>query len=170
VHLIGGIEEAGGDGYTTVIRTAPINSDGTIGTWSTGLPLPFNARLSSGLVVIGNKVYLLSSIMNGGEGFETNINEDGSLGTWTINNKGIPYIDNNTNNSLYHTKAVVVKNRVYVFGGWSGGFYPSGATGDNHNRYIYTAAIDSNGNIGTWETLPNLFPDEKLAGPEALVT
>jgi hypothetical protein len=55
VYLLGGYN---GSAYVSTVYTAPINSDGTLGTWTTGTSLP-GALSHSQAIVTKNRVYLL---------------------------------------------------------------------------------------------------------------
>lgn len=136
VYLLGGVGASGTDGTTTVY-TAPINSDGTLGTWVSGTPLPYNMSFSQALVT-KNRVYLFGGIQNG-EGIDTvytaPINSDGTLGTWSngsalFNHRG-------------HSQILAIKNKVYLFGG-------ENRAGSSTNS-IHEAPINSDGTIGTWD-------------------
>jgi len=130
VYLLGG--------YTTVpvatVYTAPINEDGTLGTWATGTSLPgvFNDASS---IVTKNRVYLFAGVDASGVSatvYTAPINEDGTLGTWTIG-PSLPGI-------LRSSAPIVTKNRVYLLGGYT---TASVAT-------VYTAPINEDGTLGTW--------------------
>ena len=58
VYLLGGISASS---YVATVYTAPINADGTLGTWTTGTSLPV-ALGSSQAIVTKNRVYLLGGI------------------------------------------------------------------------------------------------------------
>ena len=55
VYLLGGFN---GSSSVSTVYTAPINSDGTLGTWSTGTSLP-GALYGSQAIVTQNRVYLM---------------------------------------------------------------------------------------------------------------
>jgi hypothetical protein len=55
VYLLGGYN---GSAYVSTVYTAPINSDGSLGTWTTGTSLPGVFSLSQAIVT-KNRVYLL---------------------------------------------------------------------------------------------------------------
>lgn len=59
----------GGTGATTQIYGAPINADGTLGTWSLVGSIPV-AKVQTGVVAVNNKLYLLNG------GFSTSYSSD----------------------------------------------------------------------------------------------
>jgi len=139
VYLLGG-----NDASTTIstIYTAPINSDGTLGTWVSGGSLPGTLCWSQAIVTNTN-VYLLGGSTNGTNAvstvYFTTINSDGTLNTWSTGTS-LP-------GNLSHSQTVVTKNRVYLLGGLNGSGYVS---------TVYTAPINADGTIGTWTTGTNL--------------
>lgn len=134
VYLMGGHRNSA---IVSTVYTAPINSDGTLGAWTTSSNLPGNLALSTSIVT-KNRVYLLGGSTNASTGTSTvytaSINTDGTLGTWTTATS-LP-------GSLGWSQAVVTKNRVYLLGGWTSLAVST----------VYTAPINSDGNIGTWST------------------
>jgi len=149
VYLLGG---SNGPGVVATVYTAPINADGTLGTWAVAptLPGPLDYRQA---IVTKNRVYLLGG-HNGSVVVATvytaPINSDGTLGTWAT----APSLPG----SLYASQAIVTKNRVYLLGGASG--VASGM--------VYTAPINSDGTLGVWATAPSL--PVSMHGSQAIVT
>jgi len=134
VYLLGGINTTN---YTNTVYTAPINSDGTIGTWTTGLSLP-SALGASQAIITKDRVYLLGGWVGGSATnavYTAPINSDGTLGAWIT--------DNPLPNTLYNSQAIVTKNRVYLLGGTKDGVVSS---------TVFTAAINTDGTLGTWTT------------------
>ena len=120
------------------VYTAPINADGTLGTWVEGTSLPFPISKAQ-TVVTKNRVYLIGGYENGAfqhsaTVYTAPINSDGTLGSWVYANS-LP-------NSCSYSAAIVTKNRIYMLGG----YVPS---------KVYTCSVDSEGIIGSWsETTP----------------
>jgi hypothetical protein len=140
VYLLGGTTTS--SAYTSVVYTAPINSDGTLGSWSTATSLPSNFAYSQAIVT-KNRVYLLGG-HNGSAHTSTvytaPINTDGTLGTWTTSSS-LPGV-------LTFSSVAITKNRVYLLGGFNGSGWSS---------TVYTAAINSDGTLGTWSTSTSLL-------------
>ena len=150
VYLLGGNNDGS---LVSTVYTAPINADGTLGTWTTGTSLPV-ALSSSQAVVTKNRVYLLGG--NNGIVYTTAvytapINTDGTLGTWTTGTS-LP-------GALVGSQAIVTKNRVYLTGGENNGGVIS---------TVYTASINADGTLGTWTTGTSL--PGAMVGSQAVVT
>ena len=139
IYLLGGYT---GSSATSTVYQTTINSDGTIGTWTTGTALPV-AAYDTSAVVIGSKVYLMGLRTGTSTTLSTvyvsNINADGTLAGWNTTNS-LP-------GALSSSAAVVTNSRIYLFGGNTGG--TTVAT-------VYTAPINADGTLGTWTTGTNL--------------
>jgi microcystin-dependent protein len=135
-------------GSTTTVHVANINTDGTLGTWSTSAPLP-SSSYSSQLAVTKNRIYVM-----GGSGstavYTAQINADGTLGTW------------NTGPSLpeprYGGQAIIVNNRLHIIGGYNG---LNTAT----NVYL-SASLNADGTINSWNTVTALGPGGNPQGTD----
>ena len=151
VYLLGGINASYAD--ISTVYTAPINSDGTLGGWSTGPSLP-GILSQSQAIVTKNRVYLLggaigfSSVANV---YTAPINSDGTLGGWSTGTS-LPA-------ALSKSQAIVTQNRVYLLGGTNGGSPLS---------TVYTAPINGDGTLGAWSTGTSL--PAALAESQAIVT
>ena len=147
VYLLGGSTSSGA---VSTVYTAPINSDGTLGTWTTGTSLP-EAMYASQAIVTNNRVYLLGGFTGSAAVstvYTAPINSDGTLGTWTTGTS-LPGV-------VSHSQAIVTNNRVYLLGG------------HDADSTVYTAPINSDGTLGTWTTGTSL-PGE-LSLSQAIVT
>jgi len=145
VHLIVGHDASGA---SSSVYTAPINSDGTLGTWAAGGSLPVGVYSFNSLMT-KDRVYLLG----GDTGSVTStvytapVNSDGTLGTWT------------TGTSLPSARrafqTVVTHDRAYLFGGDT---VPNGVVNTNGgaSSTVYTAPINSDGTLGSWTTAASL--------------
>jgi hypothetical protein len=123
--------------YSGVTYTAPINSDGTLGTWTTGTTIPV-AYCTGGVAITKNKIYYCGG-WNGGLSntvYYATINSDGFISSWSVHST-MP-------GGLLASQCIVTKNRLYMFGGFNGNTSATSA--------VYTAPIDDNGNLGTWTT------------------
>lgn len=129
VYILGAGNNSTGN---TTVYTAPIDTTGVIGSWTTGTSLP--SAVSGGhLCVTKNRVYILgggtSPSASSSSVITAPINADGTLGTWTTNT-ALPF--DISGNSIF-----VTKNRVYICGTY------------NSNGY-YSAPINADGTLGTW--------------------
>lgn len=146
VYLLGGWN---GSACVATVYTAPINSDGTLGTWTTGTALP-NAMSHSSSFITKNRVYLISywdSVTALGNILTAPINSDGTLGTWATAGS-LP-------SAVFSQSAVITKNRVYLIGGHNGSSPVS---------VVYTATINSDGLISTWSIAASLPGTLAVAG------
>jgi len=148
VYLLGGQNTS--STVTSTVYVALLNTDGTIGTWTTGTPLPSNLR-SSSIVVLDDKVYLLGGYNTSAVSttYSAVIGLDGVLGNWSA---GSPLPIN-----LFDAKALVAKDTVYLFGG---------NNGSSDINTIYKASYDSSNNIGSWtavSTVPLAISNHSIA-------
>jgi Tol biopolymer transport system component len=136
--------------FNTVIR-AKFNSDGTLGNWISE-PSTNYARHGSAAVVVNGYIYLMGGADSGGARLNSveraKINDDGSLGSWTLTSPMI--------NSRWHVKAVADKGYIYAIGG-----------ANNSDIYVSTATIErvivnADGSLGTWE-----YTNHSIANPAA---
>ena len=151
VFLLGG--QNGPPAHISTIFTAPINADGTLGTWTTAGDLPSVLFLSSAIVT-RNRVFLLGGDITSATIstiFTAPINADGTLGAWTTAGN-LPSI-------LNSSSAIVTRNRVFLLGGNNGSAVIS---------TIFTAPINADGTLGAWTTAGNL--PSGLWGSVSIVT
>lgn len=138
VYVLGGTTNNATLTPMATVYTAPINSDGTLGTWATGTSLPVNLSHSQAIVT-KNRVYLIGGLTTGqaevSATYTAPINADGTIGTWTTGTS-LPA-------TVFNAKAIVTKNRVYLLGGRRGLTYLN---------QVYTAPIDTGGVIGAWSS------------------
>ena len=135
VYLLGGT--ANGTAALTTVYTAPINSDGTLGTWTTGPVLP-SGIFGTSAVVIGNKFYLICGY-NGSVAistiYSTTINDDGTINSWSVYGT-FPI-------SVSSAQSAVIRNRLYIFGG---------ASGSTVYSQVYYSDIATDGTLGSWNS------------------
>jgi N-acetylneuraminic acid mutarotase len=135
-YLIGGHNSSGD---LSSVYSAPINADGTLGTFRAEISLPAGRNFPV-CFVIKNKLYVV-----GGNNTPTNtvyrttINTDGTLSSWeTLPNFPI---------SFQYGRPLLIKDRIYIFGTFD---VP------NNVSKNYYATYDSDGNIGTWNYVGNI--------------
>ena len=151
IYLLGGHN---GTSHVATVYSAPLNPDGSIGTWVVDTPLPAE-RSSSQAIVTKNRVYLIGGQSASGYStvvYTASIDSDGFIGAWTTG-PSLPV-------GLSASEAFVTKNRVYLVGGVSGT--------STFRKLVYTATFDANGVISSWASAP-AFPVDIGYG-QAIVT
>jgi hypothetical protein len=130
--------------YCNDIQYAQINSNGSLGSWSTlssYMPIP---RRGHTMLAYGSYVYVI-----GGDGGSSGllgdvqyapINSDGTIGSWTATKP--------LNKSLLFSAGAVSNGYLYLMGG------QSGASGTNLTQY---ASINANGSLNDWGSSGNTF-------------
>ena len=151
VYVLGG---TGNDSIpTTGVHYSTIQADGSVGTWETGTDLttgvayhttlaatPFNSKVQG-----SGYLYVLGGVTaKGGQPVDAirriALNEDGTLGS-AESARALPA-------PLHSFGAVVFRSTIYLAGG--------ATTDDVPVAAAYRAAIDTLGNIGEWQALPDL--------------
>lgn len=148
IYEIGG-NPNGGSGSSDVVYYAPLNPDGSVGTWNTTSSLP--KTLTSHTAVVNNGyVYALGGYSHS-TGLSTSVyyaplNPDGTLGSWTATGSLPDFSNNGT--------AVVANGYVYQMGGLGNGFAVTPT--------VYYAPISVNGSVSSWTTTTSL-PDPSVS-------
>lgn len=148
VYVIGGY--TGTNVALDTIRYAPINTNGTLGTWVTTAPTLPDTKVRSGVFTYTTSAgtYLYSIGGEAGTGsnhpksYYSLIGSSGSLGSWSTASHDL------TTSYTYRSFTRVGKY-IYAIGGWI-----------NSPTTAYTAVeyttIGSNGDLGTWSTTTSL--------------
>ena len=135
VYLLGG---ENGTGILSSVYTAPINPDGTLGTWTAATNLPVALRQAQA-VVAKNTLYLIggwNGTVHAATVYKAPINSDGTLGNWSLDT---PLPQGNSQFSGF-----IARGRLHVAGGY-------------FDNAIYSAIINPDGSLGNWtaeEALP----------------
>jgi hypothetical protein len=127
----------GGDA-NRYIYGAPINADGTLGAWSVALAKTPDPLFHANVIVTNNRIYVASGTADGTyyrSVYYATINADGSLSGWTTATS-MP-------ESFTVAGVVTVKNRAFLLSGMINGAL---------SNKVYSAAINPDGSLGTWET------------------
>ena len=141
VYMVGG--STAGDTTTASVYTAPINTDGTLGSWTATTSLPAAVSRACSCIT-KNRFYLFGGYRGGASlssVYYAPINADGTLGSW-VTDTSLPGL-------LAYSQAVYTKNRVYLLGGSVDG-------GSNAVATVYTAPVNTDGSLGAWTTGPSL--------------
>ncbi len=151
VYVVGGADGAGSGG--TNVWFGAVGSDGTVAAWdaTAGLPAgrayhavlaatPFNSRVNG-----DGWIYVLGGVASTGDVplatiYRAPLMSDGTVGSW-IEIGALP-------EPLHSQKAVIFQSRIYIVGG--------ATTGDAPSASVHRAAVDTLGNLGTWEQLTSL--------------
>ncbi len=117
VYVMGGMNNSGNSSFNTVYY-APLNSNGSVGSWTTSTNTLPQALGGATSVTYNGYVY----VMGGDNGSYLNtvyyapLNSNGSVGSWTTSTSTLPQ-------GLYGATSVTYNGYVYVMGGWSDGVY-----------------------------------------------
>ena len=137
LYIMGG--SSGGAGYYSDVQYAPINANGTVGTWTVSVTSFTNARYSFGTALYGKYIYIMGGQGTGGVQYNdvkyAPINSDGTVGTWTATTS--------FTTARFRLAAVAYNGYLYVTGGYDGTTF--------YNDVQY-APINSDGTVGTWST------------------
>lgn len=120
------------------IESAPINPDGTIGTWVMHYNRKKIPAMNPGTVVTKSRVYLLGGQVssNGTNSIESvPINPDGSLGDWVLENDTLPL-------EITNGKTLVTNSKVYLFG--------RTISTPGRNYVLFSAPVNMDGTLGSW--------------------
>lgn len=149
MYYISGCSVSGCASYNPIVEYAPINANGSLGTFSTTSSLIGDSgdnagRIGFTLAAYNNEIYVIGGIektTGGTDNFRPSIlsatqNATGTLSTWTAQANSLPQSLAFHNTEQWH-------NYIYVLGGR-----------DASNVYgnIYYAPIQSGGAIGPWNT------------------
>jgi hypothetical protein len=124
---------------------APLNADGSVGTWvSSGSTLPdYLESLTS--VVHDGYVYVIGGNEDGSVNVNTvyyaKLNNDGSVGSWTSSGSTLPVATRRLASAVYG-------DYVYVLGGYT----------STYSNAVYYAKLNSDGTVGAWSTSANVLP------------
>ena len=136
VYEIGGYT---GSGITATVDYAPINSNGTLGSWTATTSLPTATRLATSVAYNGY-VYEIGGSAAGTPATVdyAPINSNGTLGSWSATTS-LP-------TATYAATSVAYNGYVYEIGG-----YTSAATAT-----VDYAPINANGTLGSWSATTSL--------------
>ena len=149
IYVMGGYD--GGSTYFNSVVYAPINSNGTLGSWNTTSSFT-TARSFHSSVAYNGYVYVIGGSADQGSTTMSDvqyakINSNGTLGTWsTTTSLASP-------GRAIHSSAVL-NGYLYVSGGYDG---------TNDLDSVVYAKINGNGTIGSWASAGTDFTTEREA-------
>ncbi len=138
----------GGDNSSNNLSSvyyAPINGNGTLGSWSTGTSLPL-VRKYFNPVVVGNYIYVVggsdaSTVDN--TVYYAELNPNGSVGAWQTS-------PNTLTAAVGEGSTVAANGYIYELGGENTSFAAVNT--------VYYTQVNANGSIGTWQTSTHALP------------
>lgn len=140
-YVIGG-DTSGSNTATASVRYAPLNSDGTIGSWTTTSSLN-TARHSHATYALGGYMYVVGGGTTNGVQISSveyaQINSNGTLGSWTT-----------ATGSL----STATKQLAHI--DYNGYLYALGGNTGSPASTVYYASPASSGNISSWSTTTSL--------------
>ena len=133
VYVMGGYSGSAILGDT---QYAPINADGSIGTWTTNATTFTAARTSFASAEYNGYIYVMGGYT--GSAFLSDIqyakpNANGSITTWQTNSITLPAANNQFS--------------AYAYDGY---LYEAGGYGSGYNATTYVAPINADGSISNW--------------------
>jgi N-acetylneuraminic acid mutarotase len=143
VYVMGGFNSTA----QTTDYYAKLNSDGSVGSWSTTTALS-GARLEASTVVANGYVYVIGGDTSPSSGTQTTVlyaktNSDGTIGSWTTATNGLTV-------ALYSATSVVSNGYLYEIGGTN--------SGNTNVATVYFAKLNLDGSVGSWTTATNSLP------------
>ncbi|MEI9914395.1 MAG: hypothetical protein WDN66_05495 [Candidatus Saccharibacteria bacterium] len=139
IYEIGGFNNSGS---VNTVYYAPVNADGTLGSWNTTTVLPSATQYQTSVEYNGY-LYLIGGFSGGSTQTVdyAPINPNGTLGSWAAT-ASLP-------TGVQAGSSAVYNGYIYEFGGYNVG------SGNTVNTAYY-APIYANGSLGTWQSLTNL--------------
>jgi predicted lipoprotein with Yx(FWY)xxD motif len=136
-YVVGGYD---GVNYTSTVRYANINGDGSLGAWATTTPYP-NKNAYMPTLVFGNYAYVVGGY--DGVNYTSTVRyapiySSGTIGTWATTTP-LP-------SSAAFTSGFIQDGNAYVFGGYNGSAYTS--------TISYVSINSSTGLLGSWVMAP----------------
>jgi N-acetylneuraminic acid mutarotase len=141
VYVIGGTSDNGATPLNSVYY-AKLNSDGTVGSWSTTTTLTA-ARYNANSVIANGYVYVIGGYNGSTQDttYYAKLNSDGTIGSWSTTST-LPA-------PRYGATSIAANGYIYTIGGYNGGSAQS---------TTYYAKINVNGTVNSWQTATNNLP------------
>jgi len=154
IYVMGGYN---GTSTLSTVYSAPLNANGSVGTWTTEANTLPTALYGATSVINNGHIYILGGLVTApfpvNTVYSAPLNANGSVGTWTTEANTLP-------TALYEATSVVNSNHIYVLGG---------AVSSSANlSTVYSAPLSANGSVGTWTTEANTLPTS-LGGATSVI-
>ncbi len=137
--------------WTNSVYYAPINADGSVGSWSTTTSLPQNLTQNN-TVIYDGYVYNLGGNNNDNQQntiYIAPINADGSIGSWSTSSSIVPTYGDSATTTIFD-------GYLYLISGQNCTLASDGGT--CYQNLAYSVPLGPNGYLGTWNALSNLPP------------
>lgn len=138
IYMVGGYTGTGSTTHSSVWY-APINSNGSVGSWTQSTSMN-TARQKFGLSVWNGRVYVVGGLSSGGSELASveyaTLSPSGGVGAWTTSG-------NTLSNGRQDNSVAVWDGYLYSTGGSNSGAYYSD---------VQYAAVAGNGSVGAWNT------------------
>ncbi len=128
--------------YLSSVDYAPLNADGSVGSWQTTTSLP-QATADSSSVIYNGYIYEIGGESSTAPGvaqasvYYAPLNADGSVGSWQTTTS-LPQ-------AIIYSQPVVNNGYIYEIGGYDTATSTSLST-------VYYAPLNANGTVGAWNT------------------
>jgi hypothetical protein len=154
IYVMGGFDPITGFSVSTIYY-AQLNSDGSVGSWSTASNPMTKALSYETASVVNGELYVMGGQTSSSSGVNLSssvyyapLNTDGSVGSWTTSNNSLPQ-----NSRL--ASAVTANGYLYYMGG---DHLVDPVNGFVTLSTVYYAPVNVDGSVGTWSTSSNPLP------------
>jgi N-acetylneuraminic acid mutarotase len=154
IYVMGGFDPITGFSVSTIYY-AQLNSDGSVGSWSTASNPMTKALSYETASVVNGELYVMGGQTSSSSGVNLSssvyyapLNTDGSVGSWTTSNNSLPQ-----NSRL--ASAVTANGYLYYMGG---DHLVDPVNGFVTLSTVYYAPVNVDGSVGTWSTSSNSLP------------
>lgn len=142
VYVMGGY----GGSFQTSVYYAKINTDGSIGSWSTSPHALPQGLYEAGAVSQNGYIYVIGGLNSSSSALDTTYyakqNSDGSIGTWSTSSNHLPQ-------GVDDAAIALANGRVYVLGG---------SGNSSFLQTAYSTSFNTDGSIGSWSTSATTLP------------
>jgi hypothetical protein len=153
IYLAAGSDDGAPDGASSIVYAAPIEGDGSLGTW-VDTSILMTRRWGATCTIFSARLYVFGGQDSSGNFYGdvqwSPIAGDGSLGSWTQTTGFAP--------SRFEHATVAIGNRVYVIGG-------AGSAGLLSD--VQVGEIGGDGSIASWTPVTSLPAARALHGAVA---